>query len=190
MNDDLQLSNDGANLIKVFEGCKEPIGGGKFKAYLDPIGVLTIGYGHTNHHGRKFDAAAIWTQAQCDEAFAEDMADFEQAVRRLVTVPLNQHQFDALVSFTYNCGEGNLEKSSLLRRLNNKDYDGAALEFHRWNRAGGKVFKGLVRRRASEALLFQGIPDKNYDGKSDIERGPHHVMAMPQKVDQPSEFLF
>lgn len=181
MNDNLHLSNEGANLIKAFESCMKAIGGEKFEAYLDPIGIPTIGWGHTNHHGRKFGLKDVWTQAECDQEFELDMADFEQAVKKLVQVALNQHQFDALVSFAYNCGSGNLEKSTLLRKLNADDYSGAALEFHKWNRAGGKVLNGLVRRRASEALLFQGISDKNYDGKPD-----QPFTEMAQSIDLPA----
>ena len=78
-----------------------------------------------------------WTQKECDDVFMEDMQGFEKAVRRLVKVELEPWQFDALVSFTYNCGEGNLQKSTLLRKVNAGDFRGAALEFHKWNRGGG-----------------------------------------------------
>jgi lysozyme len=91
---------------------------------------------------------------------------------------LTAYQFDALTSFTYNCGEGNLKKSTLLKKVNAGDFEGAALEFHKWNKANGKVLAGLTRRRASESLLFQGITDEDYDGKPDQH-------AMPQSVDAP-----
>ena len=185
MNDRLKLSPAGGKLIQHFEGCLQPHDG-KFKAYKCPAGVLTIGWGHTNHHGKKFDTTTRWTKEHCDEAFYEDMEGFEVAVRRLVKVPLEQHQFDALVSFAYNCGEGNLAKSTLLKKVNAKDFDAAANEFHKWNKGGGKVLSGLTRRRASEALLFEGIKDTNYDGKPDkvVEPPPH---PMPQAVDAPPE---
>ncbi len=95
------------------------------------------------------------------------MAIFVKAVNNAVTVPLNQDQFDALVSFTFNLGEGNLKSSTLLKKVNAGDFAGAAQEFQRWNKAGGKVLPGLTRRRACEALLFQSIPDNNYDGIPD-----------------------
>jgi lysozyme len=161
-----RLGDKGAALVKAFESCMKAVPGG-FRAYLDPINVLTIGWGHTNHNGRQFDSSAVWTQTECDAEFLDDMAVFETAVNRLVTVPLNQDQFDALVSFTFNVGAGNLEKSTLLKKLNAGDFAGAAQEFQRWNKAAGKVLPGLTRRRASEALLFQSIPDKNYDGIPD-----------------------
>jgi len=184
MNAHLTLTKAGANMIHHFEGCLKKEGD-KYKAYKCPAGVLTIGHGHTNHHGRKFDATSRWTREECDAAFFEDMEGFEAAVRRLVRVPLTDYQFDALVSFTYNCGEGNLAKSTLLKRVNSGDHKGAAAEFHKWNKAGGKVLAGLTRRRASESLLYQGIPDTNYDGKADPKPTP--VEPMPQAVDSPED---
>jgi lysozyme len=146
--------------------------------------VLTIGFGHTNHHGRQFNASSKWTRKECNEAFVEDMVTFEGAIRRLVKVPLTAHQYDALVSFCYNCGEGNLAKSTLLKCVNRGDHKQAAEEFKKWNKGGGKVLAGLTRRRASESLLYQGIPDLNYDGKAD-PKPP--AMPMPQAVDEPED---
>lgn len=167
-----KLSPTGAALIKSFEGCHKR-DGNAFKPYVCPGGVLTIGWGHTNHQGRAFDKAARWTQQDCDDAFDEDMEKFAKQLTALVKVPLKPNQFDALMSFAYNCGLGNLKSSTLLRKLNAGDYHGAALEFHRWNRSNGKVLPGLVRRRAAEALLFQGIADLDFDGNPD---------PMPQSV--------
>jgi hypothetical protein len=113
------------------------------------------------------------------------MAKFEAVVEKLVKVELKQHQFDALVSFAFNCGEGALAKSTLLRKVNNKDFAGAAQEFHKWTHGGGRVLPGLVRRRASESLLFQGIADENFDGKPD--ELIHIDDSMPQQVDPPKE---
>ena len=96
--------------------------------------------------------------------FREDMKGFEQQVATLVKAPLKPHQFDAVVSFGYNVGVGNLKSSTLLRKLNIGDHDAAALEFHRWNRSKGKVLTGLVRRRAAEALLFQGTCRPCFNG--------------------------
>jgi lysozyme len=184
MNEDRVLSLAGANLIKHFENCLRHIGSGRYQAYRCPAGVLSIGFGHTNHHGRKFHPQAIWSAAECDAAFREDMIGFEAAVRRLVKVELEQHQFDALVSFAYNCGEGALAGSTLLKKLNAGDFTGATAEFHRWNKGGGKVLAGLTRRRASEALLFQNLPDNNYDGK--VDKTIRFIdEEMPQGVDEP-----
>jgi lysozyme len=161
-----KLSDAGAILIKSFESCGKREGD-VFKPYVCPGGVLTIGWGHTNHHGRQFDKDDRWTQKECDAAFDQDMGFFERQVEALVKVSLKQCQFDALVSFAYNVGVGNLKSSMLLRKLNAGDYDSAALEFHRWNRSKGKVLPGLVRRRAAEALLFQRIPDLDFAGNPD-----------------------
>jgi len=184
MNSDLTLSAAGENLIKHFENCMKRIGPDRYQAYRCPAGVLTIGWGHTSGDRRKFSSATIWSMADCDDAFREDMKEYEAAVQRLVKVPLTQYQYDAMVSFVYNCGAGNLQKSTLLKKLNAGDYDGAAVEFHKWNKGGGKKLDGLVRRRASEALLFQNIPDTNYDGEPDFIEPM--TDPMPQQVDPPS----
>jgi lysozyme len=156
------LGPDGERLIKAFESCAKPVGGGGFGVYLDSVRVPTIGWGHTNHIGRQFDMNAVWTQQECDTEFFKDMRVFEAHVRRMVKVPLNQFQFDALVSFCYNCGPGNLAKSTLLKKVNGSDFPGAAQEFGKWVKAGGQTLKGLVRRRKYEARLFQGVRDMIY----------------------------
>src|SRR6185436_17343167 len=138
----------GGNLVKHFESCMKRVADDQFAVYKCPANVLTIGWGHTGHHGRKFDASTRWTASECDEAFYEDMETFERAVRKHVRVPLTDYQFDALVSFTYNVGEGALAKSTLLKHVNAGIFDLAALEFKRWNKANGKVLAGLTRRRA------------------------------------------
>lgn len=173
------ISQDGLAIVKAFEGCLRPVGDGKFKPYICPAGVLTIGWGHTNHHGRKFDEFSVWTQQDCDLALAADMAGFERAVERHVTVTLLQFQFDALVSFAYNCGEGNLAKSTLLRKVNGGDFSGAAGEFARWNRGGGKELAGLTRRRKAEALLFRNKRAEAFV-VAQVKDGP-----MPQRADVP-----
>jgi lysozyme len=185
MNAHLKLSPAGANLIKHFEGCLQPHEG-KYKSYVCPAGVTTIGWGSTGApHGRhKIDKHTVWSQAQCDTAFLTDMEEFEKSVRSLVKVPLEPWQFDSLVSFTYNCGAGNLAKSTLLKRVNAKDPK-AYEEFIKWNKAGGKVLPGLTRRRKSEALLYQHITDENYDGIADKPHMEDH--PMPQAVDVPED---
>ena len=140
----MRISQEGVDLIKHFEGCY-------LDAYLCPAGVWTVGYGHTK--GVK-EGDAIEQEAA--EAFLiEDLESFEQAVTRLVEVPLTQQQFDALVSWTFNLGAGNLAESTLLRKLNNYQYAEVPEQMMRWVRAGGQVLDGLVRRRAAEAALFQ-----------------------------------
>jgi len=183
MNAHLKLTPAGANLIKHFEGLKEKRGE-KYCAYKCPAGVWTIGWGTTTEHGNKINPDTVWSLAQCNSAFLKDMEKFEADVRRLVTVPLEPWQFDALVSFTYNVGAGNLAKSTLLKRVNAKDPK-AHEEFIRWNKANGKVLAGLTRRRKSEALLYQNITDENYDGVADKPHAEDH--PMPQAVDSPED---
>lgn len=137
------ISDAGLALIKRWEGCRSA-------AYRCPAGIWTIGYGHTKTAapGMKI------SRQQAEELFREDLKVFEAAVTKLVTVPLSQNQFDALVSFTYNVGSGALAKSTLLALLNSKNYLGAAEQFLRWNRAGNVTLAGLVQRRQAEYELF------------------------------------
>jgi lysozyme len=149
----MQLSEKGLDLIKHFEGYHKRLPDGSCAAYLDTLAkphVWTVGYGLTEG----VHAGMVLTEQEASDRFAKELSGHEAAVIRLVTVPISQHQFDALVSFSYNCGSGALSRSTLLRKLNRGDYDGASREFRRWNKAGGKVWPGLVRRRAAEAAMF------------------------------------
>ena len=181
MNDHLKLSQAGANLIQHFEGCLQKKGE-HFVPYRCPAGVWTVGWGTTRSGGKPIDPSIKWTASQCNAAFLADMGTYERDVRKCLKVPVSQNEWDALVSFHYNTGA--LPQSTLLKKLNSGDRKGAAAEFHRWNKGGGKVLAGLTRRRASESLLFQGIPDLNYDGKAD-PKPP--VQRMPQAVDSPED---
>ncbi len=147
----MRLSQHGVAVAHYFEQCK-------LKAYPDPGSKngepWTIGWGHT---GPEVKPGLVWTQEQADAAFLVDIARFERDVLSLVKVPVNQGQFDTLVLFAYNVGRKSLETSTLLRKLNAGDYDGAALEFRRWNKNDGKVMRGLTRRRAAEECLFRGM---------------------------------
>jgi lysozyme len=151
---------DGIALVKHFEGCLEPVGNGTFKAYADPAhgwNVPTIGWGTIAYEdGRKVRRGDVITQDRADELLAWELSQKAAEVKRLVTVPLNQGQFDALVSFAYNLGGGNLRESTLLRKLNAGDVVGAAEEFPKWNKAAGRELLGLTRRRMSEQRLFRG----------------------------------
>lgn len=144
MPSQMKLSQDGLDMVKKYEGLYT-------KAYHCPAGVLTIGYGHT---GPDVKPGQRIREAQAEKMLRQDMGKFEDAVRRQVKVPLTQGQFDALVSFTFNCGEGALKNSTLLKKLNSGDYAGAQAEFQRWNKGGGRVLPGLVKRRAEEAQMF------------------------------------
>lgn len=137
------------DLIAEFEGRRK-------QAYPDPAtggDPWTIGVGHT---GPEVHRGLTWTDAQIDAALDADLMKFDRGVSALIgDAPTTQHQFDALVSFAFNLGLGNLGKSSLISRHRIKDYVGAAVEFAKWNRAAGKPMAGLTRRRAAEAALYR-----------------------------------
>lgn len=146
----MQTSDKGIALIKQFEGCK-------LTAYQDSVGVWTIGYGWTKPvDGKPIRAGMTIKQETAERLLKTGLVSYESDVSRLVKVGLTQGKFDALVSFTYNLGARSLSTSTLLRKLNAGDYAGAADEFLRWNKAGGKVLNGLTRRREAERDLFLG----------------------------------
>lgn len=187
----MHISGKGLALIKSFEGCLRPDGKGGFVTYVCPAGVLTIGWGHTNDGGRAFKAGDVWTQAECDAALASDMIRYEEMVKRRVKVSLNQNQFDALVSFTYNCGEGNLAKSTLLKKVNAKEFYAASEQFASWNKGGGQVLRGLTRRRAAEAKLFSepvGAAPTTIPIPPKPSPDPMPQQVDPPKQDRPSFF--
>lgn len=142
-NTHAETSEAGINFIKRWEGFRA-------NAYLCPGGVLTIGYGHT----KSVVPNQTITPIQGEQLLKQDLQRFEQAVNDLVELPLNQKQFDALVSFAFNCGVNAFRRSTLLRRLNEGNYSAAASEFHKWVRAGKKVLPGLVKRRREESQMF------------------------------------
>lgn len=141
VNSQLAPSSKAVELIKQFEGCK-------LHAYKDSVGVPTIGYGHTKH----VHMGQTLTQQEADDFLYEDLDDAWQYVYSLVEVPLTQGQADALTSFVFNLGAGNLKTSMLLKKLNMGE--DASSEFGKWTHAGGKVLPGLVKRREAERELF------------------------------------
>jgi len=138
-----KLNGAGMALIKRFEGLR-------LDAYLDSVGVPTIGYGSTSGviMGQKISAE------RAEELLLEDLTRFEAGVSKCAAVELNDNQFAALVSFSFNLGLGNLQKSTLLKKVNVADFAGAATEFVKWNKAGGKILNGLTARREAERDLF------------------------------------
>lgn len=136
-------SLDGQHLTEQFEGCK-------LAAYRNKGDVWTIGYGHT----RGVKQGDTCTQAQADAWLLEDIALVADAINRDITVPLTQGEFDALCDFGFNLGVHALEGSTLWRKLNAGDYQGAAAEFPRWDMSGGQHIVGLLRRRQAEVALF------------------------------------
>jgi lysozyme len=166
------INHAGLDLIKSFEGC--PDGNPatvNLDPYLDPIHIWTIGWGHAIIVGGQFlrgaqnraRAFALYPGGiivqQAEALLRADVLDKCRDVTTLIKVPLNDNQYSAVISFAFNLGAGNLRQSTLLRKLNAGDFSGAAAEFSKWNKAGGKVLAGLTRRRAAEAALFLLSPD-------------------------------
>lgn len=139
----MKTGTNGINLIKSFEGLR-------LHAYRCPAGVWTIGYGHT----KGVKKGDMITELKAETLLIIDLQSFEYTINKLVKVPLTQEQFDSLASFVFNVGSANFQKSTLLRKLNNKDYNGAANEFGKWKYANKKVLPGLVKRREAEKNLF------------------------------------
>ena len=146
----MQTSETGLKLIAQFEGCK-------LVAYKCPAGVWTIGYGHT---GKDVKPGMAITEDKAFELLGQDIVKTETVVNRLLSSQINvgnitQGMFDALVSFAYNCGTGNLQKSTLLKKVLANSQDSSIVnEFAMWNKAGGRVLPGLVKRRKAEAELY------------------------------------
>jgi lysozyme len=148
MEDALRIA---AAMVAPFEGFRP-------NPYVCPAGVWTIGYGTTRYQdGRAVGPAdPMITEPEGREFLAYDLSAAAGAVERMVRVPITAGQKAALISFAHNCGAGALQGSTLLRKLNAGDMDGAAAEFGKWVRGGGQVLPGLVKRRAAEAALFRG----------------------------------
>lgn len=156
----MRTSEDGIKLIKHFEGCH-------FKPYLCPALLWTVGYGHVLYpeqnklplsqrksYNLKIEHFRNYSQEEVDELLKRDLQRFENGIMRYITVPLKQCEFDALVSFSFNLGLGTLQRSSLRSKLNRNDKEGAVETLLKYCRAGGKILKGLQRRRTAEADLF------------------------------------
>jgi lysozyme len=141
----MNISKEGLALIKKFEGCK-------LEAYKCAAEVWTIGYGST----KGVKEGDTITQEEAEELLIKDVKVFEKAVNDAVERSMVQCQFDALVSWTFNLGAGSLNSSTMLKKLNNQEYDEVVPQMKRWNKAGGKVLQGLIRRREAEALLYEG----------------------------------
>jgi len=141
----MKISEYGLDLIKHFEGLE-------LEAYQCAAGVWTIGYGHT----KGVQPGDQWSESHANHMLEVELEEYENYVNTAVTVPLSQNQFDALVSWVYNLGNGNLTSSTMLKVLNSGDYDGVPAQILRWNKAGGKVLEGLTRRRQAEADMFVG----------------------------------
>lgn len=141
----MKPSNQCIELVKHFEGFESV-------AYLCPANVWTIGYGRT----RNVKEGDVITELQAERDLLEELVEFGEQVLSVVDVELEQREFDALTSWTYNLGVGNLQSSTLLKKLNAGDKNSVPSEMLRWNKASGRVLEGLTRRRQAEADLWTG----------------------------------
>ena len=141
----METSNEGISLIQKFEGCE-------LEAYQCSAGVWTIGYGHT----KDVIKGMTITKEEAEQMLVDELHEYENYINEYVTVALSQNQFDALVSWVYNLGPANLKASTMLKVLNSGKYEDVPAQMKRWNKAGGKVLEGLIRRREAEACLFKG----------------------------------
>jgi lysozyme len=165
----MKLSSAGFELIKEFEGLR-------LKAYLCPANVWTIGYGHTLG---VTEGMAI-NKFEADAFLVSDVRQFEAAVMRsLKNVPLEQHEFDALVCFAFNVGAKAFQSSTLVKVLNDGRKKDVPAQLMRWTKAGGKELKGLVRRRRAEAALWRGLDDKAVFGVNTNEKPDRPSLRKP-----------
>ena len=141
---DTAVSQDCIDLVKFFEGFEA-------NAYLCPANVWTIGYGRT----RNVREGDMVNEMQAERDLLEELEEFANQVLNTVKVSLTQNELDALTSWTYNLGVGNLQSSTLLKKLNSGDKNSVPSEMLRWNKAAGKVLAGLTRRREAEAKLWE-----------------------------------
>ncbi len=141
------ITKNGLELIKSFEGFSSVM-------YRDSAGLPTIGYGHLITSSEKNLFTAGITKSKAEELLKADVITAERAVTRLITVPLNDNQFDSLVSFTFNLGAAVLQRSTLRAKVNRAEHEQVPLEFLRWVYADGRKILGLVRRRKAEAELY------------------------------------
>lgn len=147
----MKLSQVCIDLVKRWEGYRD-------EAYDDGGGVWTIGYGTIKYpNGSPVEKGDTCTKEQAEEWLHDELLDSEDAVNNLVDIDLLQYQFDALVSFVYNCGQGAFRASTMRKLLNNGDYAGAALQFPRWCKDNGVMVQGLLNRRKDEQRIFQGL---------------------------------
>ena len=142
----MNTSAEGLALIKKFEGCE-------LEAYQCSAGVWTIGYGHT----KDVVQGMTISKEEAEQMLIDELHEYESYINEYVTAALSQNQFDALVSWVYNLGPANLKASTMLKVLNAKEYEDVPAQMKRWNKAGGKVLEGLIRRREAEACLFKGV---------------------------------
>lgn len=179
----MHVSPRGRSLIKQFEGFRE-------NAYQDVVGVWTIGYGFT----KGVQPGQHMTAGQAEARLITELLEYEQAVLRACTEPANQNEFDAMCSLAWNIGISGFLRSTVLKAHNRGDHQSASRAFGLWNKAGGKEWAGLTRRRAAEAALYlepvqgavQRVVESLVPSAEAAEPPPPPVQAMPQQVDPES----
>ena len=157
------VTEAGLDLIKRFEGFSPTM-------YICPAGYPTIGYGHVVLAHEQEQFATGITQAEATELLRKDVRIAERAVLRLISVPLTDGQFDALVSFTFNLGAAALQRSTLRRKVNRGEYEGVPAELMKWVWAAGKKLPGLVRRRQAEGSAYASAPSAGMKTDPDLVR--------------------
>lgn len=166
----MEVDDEGLRFIEGFEGWKKKMPDGRYCAYQAVFNgkkdVPTIGPGLTEG----VLMGMIWTRDECSAAFKKELVKHEAAINRMVTVDMSQHQFNALVSLSYNVGIGAVKRSTVLKKFNAGDITGAAEAFKLFSKAGGAPVAGLIRRRAAEAAMF-------------LDPDGDEINPMPQKVD-------
>ena len=151
----MKISQEGLSLIKKFEGCPTD-DDGNVVSYRCAANVPTIGFGSTKYKGQPVQDGMKISMQEAEDLLIHEMDEYEGYINHMVKAELKQCEFDALVAWVFNLGPSNLSSSTLLQKLNNKDWNDVPSQIKRWNKAGGKVLEGLTRRREAEALLFQG----------------------------------
>jgi len=147
----MEVNKAGFDLIKEYEGWRGT-------AYKDSVGVWTIGYGHTSMAGAPAVKPGLTiTKTEGEAILQKDVKAFAEGVKKLIKVNLSDNQFSALVSFAYNVGLFNFERSSVLKNVNSSLYSRVPFSLSLWNKAGGRVLAGLIHRRAAEGELFSRV---------------------------------
>src|SRR5215212_3130770 len=188
----MKVNDKGFALICEFEGCRT-------EAYQDPVGVWTIGYGHTSAAGPPCVGPGVTvTRAEATGILMRDLETLSAGVKLAITAPLNDYQFSALVSFAFNVGLGNFRSSTVLRSVNACRFDRVPADLALWVKAGGKVLPGLIRRRAAEAALFLAgdlsvaLPAADRQAASKFYKAAagRAIEPMPERLHQPSHINF
>jgi lysozyme len=179
----MSVSANCVAMVEALEGCLKPVPRrpGYFTSYRCPADVPTIGIGHTNHHPPKFAEGDVWPRQQCVDVLAADLALFVRRVDRIMAgVSLAPHERDALISFDFNTG--GLDRSSIPAKIRSGRRTEVRATLALWNKGGGRVLRGLVRRREAEADMFEGRVDEALRTAGAVRA---EALPMPQQVDRP-----